>query len=95
MSLKEKDKSKDIKIHNIDRSSMTESQLELLNLLYHSDKPLSYLDIAGIVGKKEKSVRNLVYEIREKGINVLSKSIGARTKGFYLNKEEKIKVSGR
>lgn len=95
MSLKKKDISKDTKTHVIDKSSLTGSQVELLNLLYHSDKPLSYEMIAKLLGKKEKSIRNLIYELREKGTNIETKPIAPRTKGFYLGREEKIKVSGR
>ena len=73
----------------------TGAELEILNVLFHSDKPVSYERVAKIVGKKEKSIRNLIYEIRRKGIDVLTKPIGIRQKGFYLPAEEKIKVSGR
>jgi len=71
------------------------SQLELLNLMYHADRPFSYEEMAKMLGKKKKSIRNLIYELREKNINVKSKPTGVRKKGFYLDKEEKIKVSGR
>lgn len=98
MSLKTKDISKHKKIKKIDvidKSSLTGSQIEILNILYQEDKPLSYADLAKFVGKKKKSIRNLIYEIREKGIGINSKAIGIRKKGFYISKEEKIKVSGR
>ncbi len=71
------------------------SQLELLNVLYHADRPLSYEDLSRLLGKKEKSIRNLIYELRGKKVDVLSRPIGIRIKGFYLVKEEKIRVSGR
>ena len=73
----------------------TGAEIEVLNLLYHSDRPISYENIVKIVGKKEKSIRNLICEIRRKGIEVLDKPIGIKQKGFYLPAEEKIKVSGR
>jgi len=79
----------------IDKESLAGSHIELLNLLYHSDKPLAYEDISRILGKKEKSVRNLVYELREKGTTIHDKQIGIRKKGFFLPSEEKIRVSGR
>lgn len=91
----EKNAQKQQKIQIIDKSSFTGSQLEVLNLLYHSEKPLSYENIAVALGKKEKSIRNSICEIRNKGINILGKSIGSRTKGFFLDRQEKIKVSGR
>ena len=98
MSLESKDISKQKKgteIKVIDKSSLTGSQLELVNIFYHADRPLGYGDIAKLVRKKKKSIRNLIYEIRDKGIRIESKPIGIRRKGFYLSKEEKIKVSGR
>ncbi len=48
-----------------------------------------------MLGKKKKSIRNLIYELREKKINVRSKPVGIRKKGFFLDREEKIRVSGR
>ena len=94
--LKDKSKVKKTeKIQVIDKDSLTGSQIELLNIFYHSDRPLGYKDLKKIVGKKKKSIRNLIYELRDKGIKINYKPIGIRTRGFYLNKEEKIKVSGR
>ncbi len=83
------------KLSVLDKKAFAGAELEVLNVLYHSDRPISYERIAKIVGKKEKSIRNLIYEIRRKGIDVLTKAIGIRQKGFYLEQEEKIKVSGR
>ena len=79
----------------IDKETFTGSQIELLDLVYHSDRPLSYGEIARLVGKKKKSIRNLIYELREKGIKIKDKPVGIRKKGFYLDAQEKIKVSGR
>jgi DNA repair exonuclease SbcCD ATPase subunit len=79
----------------IDKNALTASQAELIHLLYKSEEPLDYARIAHILRKKEKSIRNLIYEIREKGIKILDCPIGFRKKGFYLNAEEKLKVSGR
>jgi len=86
---------KPMKLSVLDKEEFTGAEMEILNVLYHSDRPLSYERIAKIVGKKEKSLRNLMYEIRRKGIDILTKPIGIRQKGFYLPAEEKIKVSGR
>jgi len=97
-SLKFKDISKpekNEKIEVLDRGSFTGTQIEMLNILYHSDRPLSYGDIAKLVGKKKKSIRNIIYELRVKGVKINDKAVGIRKKGFYLDKEEKIKVSGR
>lgn len=79
----------------LDKEAFTGAETEVLNVLYHSDRPMNYGRISKIVGKKEKSIRNLIYEIRRKGIDILTKPIGIRQKGFYLPPEEKIKVSGR
>ena len=77
------------------KSTLSGSQLELLNILYESDRPLSYADLAKILNKKPKSIRNQIYELREAGIDVKSRFIGLRKKGFYLAKETKILISGR
>jgi biotin operon repressor len=79
----------------LDKKALTTSQEELIHLLYQSEEPLEYARIAHILRKKEKSIRNLIYEIREKGIKIKDCPIGYRKKGFYLNAEEKLKVSGR
>ena len=79
----------------ISKSSLTGSQIELLQVLYDSDRPLSYSDLARILNKKSKSVRNLIYELRDKGIDVESRFVGLRKKGFYLTSDNKIKLSGR
>lgn len=80
---------------SINKSSLTGSQIELLQVLYESDRPLSYNDLARILNKKGKSVRNLIYELRDKGIDVGSRFVGLRKKGFYLTSENKVKLSGR
>jgi len=79
----------------VNKPSLNGAQLELLNVFYESDRPLSYNELAKILGKKNKSVRNLIYEIREKGLDIKSKFVGLRKKGFYLSKEEKIQLTGR
>jgi len=97
-SLDFKDISKQKKIEKtqvVDRDSLAGSQIEILNILYHADRPLSYEEIAKLVGKKKKSVRNTIYELRASGVKVNAKPVGIRKKGFYLGKEEKIKISGR
>jgi len=83
------------KLSILDKEAFTGAEMEILDILYSSDRPISYDKISKIVGKKEKSIRNLIYEIRRKGIDILTKPIGIRQKGFYLPQEEKIKVSGR
>ncbi|MCP3682736.1 MAG: hypothetical protein GY861_08610 [bacterium] len=95
MSRVEKTEKKQKAVEIIDKSSFKGSNLELINLLYHSDKPLGYPEIAMRLSKSEKSIRNLICEVRKKGIKVKDKHIGAREKGFFIDREEKIKISGR
>ncbi len=71
------------------------AELEVLQLLYHIDRPLGYEEIASRLSKSEKSIRNIVYELRKFGIDIKSKPIGAREKGFYLDKALKMELSGR
>src|SRR3989338_847450 len=75
--------------------ALSGAQIEARDVLYHYDKPLGYDAIAKYLGKKEKSIRNLIYELREHGVAVRAKPIGVRKKGFFINAEEKIRVSGR
>ncbi|MFH1850396.1 MAG: hypothetical protein ABH879_09545 [archaeon] len=79
----------------INQGEFTGSQREVLNLLYYSDRPLTYEEISSHVYKKEKSIRNLMYELRKKGVNVETKAVGDRRFGFFVGKGEKIRISGR
>ncbi len=83
------------KTSTVDISTLTQSEQEVLNVLYAADRPLGYKDISKMLNKEEKSIRNLVYELRKKKIEVRDKSIGLREKGFFLTKEERIRISGR
>lgn len=78
-----------------DKTQLRGAELELLQLLYHSDRPLSYEEIAKRLGKSEKSIRNLIYEIRHKNVEIKARPVGIREKGFYLTEQTKIAISGR
>lgn len=95
MSQRNKDAGEDMERQIIDKSRLKGSELELLQLLYHSDRPLGYQEIAKRLSKTQKSIRNLIYEIRKKNIDVKSRAVGVREKGFYLTEQTKIAVSGR
>jgi biotin operon repressor len=82
-------------VKRLDKKEMTASQLELLETLYNAQEPLDYKSLAEYLNKKEKSIRNLIYELREKGVKIKASNIGFRKKGFYLKEEEKLKISGR
>lgn len=84
-----------LKKENIGQKELTQGQKQLLRILFQSPTPMGYKEIARAVIKKEKSVRNMVYELREKGFEIKDKPIGFRKKGFYIDKEEKIRISGR
>ena len=79
----------------IDKSSLPGSQIELINFLYNSERPVGYEEISRRLSKSTKSIRNLIYELRKKGIEIKDKPIAVREKGFYLERTEKIKISGR
>ncbi|MFC1697157.1 hypothetical protein ACFL1H_02400 [Nanoarchaeota archaeon] len=79
----------------VQNSELTGAQEEVLELLYHSDRPLGYKEIAKRLQKAPKSIRNIIYEIREIGLNIKDKPIGIRQKGFYLDEKTKITISGR
>ncbi|MDP2749903.1 MAG: hypothetical protein Q8O89_03670 [Nanoarchaeota archaeon] len=79
----------------LDKDSLTGAEIEVVNLMYHSDRPLGYEEMANRLGKKEKSIRNLIYELRRKNVEILDKPIGVKEKGFYISKEAKIKLTGR
>ncbi len=95
MSFAKKEAKKEKSIEIFDKSSLAGSHLEIMALLYHSDRPLSYEEISKRLNKTTKSIRNLIYEMRSKGVDISDKPLGSRQKGFYLTKEAKIKVSGR
>jgi biotin operon repressor len=79
----------------LEKEELTTSQIELLETLYSAKEPLDYKSLAEYLNKKEKSIRNLIYELREKGVKIKASNIGLRRKGFYLKEEEKLKISGR
>lgn len=95
MSFVKKHVKKSIKPEIFDKSLMAKSHLELLTLLYHSDRILSYEELSKRLNKTRKSIRNIIYEMRKKGVDISDKAISSKEKGFYLTKEVKIKVSGR
>lgn len=93
-----KDTKKDTReeeIKVIDKTALSASQKELLDLLYREAEPLDYKRIAHLLRKKEKSIRNLIYEVREKGVDIKDTHIGFRKKGFYIEQAEKLRISGR
>lgn len=95
MSLVKKRAKKAEKIEIFDKSMLAGSHLELLSLLYHSERALSYEEMSKRLNKTTKSIKNLIYEIRKRGMEISDRPIGLRQKGFYLTKEAKITVSGR
>lgn len=86
-------RTQEIQVKN--QETLTTAQKELLQLLYEASIPLDYQTIAKYLGKKEKSIRNLIYEIRTKGVQIKDKHVGFKKKGFYIEQEEKIRISGR
>jgi len=76
-------------------SRFTPSELEVIRVLHYTEKPLGYSEIAKLVGKSEKSIRNTICELRKKGIEILDRPIGNREKGFYLAAKTKLLISGR
>ena len=88
-------KPKELHEKPLNTSALSGSELEILRLLYHADKPLSYQDIAKQTAKSEKSIRNIIYELRKKGIVIKAVPVGIRQKGFYLDSKTKVLVSGR
>ena len=83
------------KIQKKDKSALNPSQEELMEVLFRATEPLDYKRIATALGKKEKSIRNMIYEMREKGVDIKDKNIGFRKKGFYITEETKMQISGR
>jgi hypothetical protein len=78
-----------------DRGKFLQSELEVIKALYYSERPMGYDEIAKLLGKSEKSIRNIICDARRKGIEIMDKPIGIREKGFYLSGKAKVLVSGR
>ena len=78
--------------HNVflEKHRLMSSELEILQLLYHADKPLSYQSIAKQISKSEKSIRNLVCDLRKKGVKIDSRPVGLRQRGFYLEEKQRL-----
>ncbi len=75
--------------------NLTKSEKELLKVLYFSKKPLSYEEIAKILGLSYGTVKNRLYRIRKLGYKIDFNVDADGEKYFFLNEEEKLKVSGR
>ncbi|MCX6711100.1 MAG: hypothetical protein NTZ02_03350 [Candidatus Woesearchaeota archaeon] len=90
----EQEMSEDSGAH-FDRSMFLPSELEVIKTLYYSERPIGYAEIAKLLGKSGKSIRNIICDARKKGIEILDKPIGIRDKGFYLSGKAKVLVSGR
>lgn len=71
------------------------AQLELLHILFHSDHPLSYEEIAKRLNKREKSIRNLIHDLKSSNIIIRRKPIGLRKMGYYLPPQAKVELTGR
>ncbi len=75
--------------------NLTKAEKGLLRVLYLSKKPLSYEEIARILGLSYGTVKNRLYRIRKLGYRIDFNVDADGEKYFYLNEEEKLKVSGR
>ncbi len=75
--------------------NLTRAEKELLKVLYFSKKPLSYEEIAKILGLSYGTVKNRLYRIRKLGYKIDFNVDADGEKYFFLNEEEKLKVSGR
>lgn len=78
-----------------DPHRMTYSQETLIKTLFLATEPLDYHTLAAQMGMRPKTLRNLIYETREKGIRIMDMPLGNRKKGFYIPHEEKLRISGR
>ena len=90
----EREMSEDSGAH-FNMSMFLPSELEVIKTLYYSERPIGYAEIAKLLGKSGKSIRNIICDVRKKGIEILDKPIGIRDKGFYLSGKAKVLVSGR
>ncbi len=75
--------------------SLTPSEIYILNLLLHSNKPLTYHELSTRTGRKEKTIRNLIYSLRQKRIPVKDVTSSSKEKAFFIDESMKILLSGR
>jgi DNA-directed RNA polymerase specialized sigma24 family protein len=75
--------------------NLTKSEKELLDLLYLSETPLRYQDIANRLGLNYGTVKNRVYKIKKKGFKIDFDVGFDGEKQLFLDKDEKLRISGR
>ncbi len=75
--------------------SFSPSELYLLRLLVNSNKPLTYSELSRITGRKEKTIRNLIYLLRLKHMPIRSILTSSREKAFFVEDSLKVVLSGR
>jgi hypothetical protein len=76
-------------------SDLTPSESTFVNLLMDSNDKLTYDQISERLGLNYGTVKNRLSAIRKKGIEINWDLNENSEKKFYLNDEERIKISGR
>jgi len=79
----------------VDSGDLTTSEADLMKLLYLTEKPLRYEDIAKKLGLNYGTVKNRVYKIKKKGYDLHFEMASDGEKMFFLPVHEKLKLSGR
>jgi len=69
----------------------------VLDLLEKTEEPIEYSTVSRVLGIKEKTLRNAVYELRQKGYKIESRRTGFRKKGLVLvrKKDMSLQVEGQ
>ena len=73
------------------QTTLTKSELEILNMLYNSNLPLSYADLAYKVRKSPSTVKVYLNALKNKGIELEEHSAPRGIKLYSISSKEKIR----
>ena len=71
------------------------SEKKLVYALYNAEEPITYRSLADIMNLNYSTIKNIIYRIRKKGINVESVVSSDGEKEFYLSENARLYLTGR
>ncbi len=80
---------------NVNIQSLTPSELYILRVLLNAHKPLTYAELSTRTGRKEKTIRNIIYSLRNKHVPVQDIVVSPKGKAFFVDESFEFLLSGR
>lgn len=76
-------------------AEISDSDRAVVNILFNADKPLTYFSLSELSNLNYGTVKNIIYRLRKKGIDVKDRKNPEGEKEFFLTDKAKIEISGR